>query len=142
MESVKLSTITDTARFAASIAARLKPPCVVGLIGDLGAGKTTLTRHLLSSLDCKDEVTSPTFVLQHVYKCSKGEISHWDLYRLKSIPEELIEDLDSKRIVIIEWADKFPELVGECDLIVDIKLLHSADSKNGVREATLKTREG
>jgi len=124
METIKLKELKDTEQFAAALAKKIHSPCTVGLIGDLGAGKTTFSRFFLKYLGCKEEVTSPTFVLQHIYKTPSGEISHWDLYRLKSLPEELLEDLDANKVVLIEWADKFPSLLAACNYVISIKLVH------------------
>lgn len=88
---------------------------VVLLIGELGAGKTTLTKGIVEgrSIASPDDVSSPTFTLIHEY----GEpvrIYHIDLYRLETTEEVLhlgLEDLfDAPALVLIEWGERFPEL--------------------------------
>lgn len=87
------------------------------LQGDLGAGKTSLTREIAKLLNSKEKVNSPTFVIQKNYKTGKNfynfrKIAHFDLYRLESIKE--IQDIgffetlkEVQTLVIVEW----PELL-------------------------------
>ncbi|MGA9936794.1 MAG: tRNA (adenosine(37)-N6)-threonylcarbamoyltransferase complex ATPase subunit type 1 TsaE [Candidatus Acidiferrales bacterium] len=93
------------------MAAALKPPALILLSGDLGAGKTTLTKGLASGLGAadEDEVTSPTFTLVHKY--DRGtRVYHVDLYRIGDFHdlETLgLEDVFTERaIVIVEWPDR------------------------------------
>lgn len=102
----------ETATVGSRIAANLKPPAVVMLIGDLGVGKTTLAKGIVSALGTApaEDVLSPTFSLVHEYE-GDPKIYHLDLYRLDSIPqlETLgLEDLwDQPAVVIVEWGEKF-----------------------------------
>ncbi len=93
------------------IGARLKAPALVLLSGDLGAGKTTLTKGIASGLGAarEDEVTSPTFTLVHKY--GGGEpVYHVDLYRIgdfHDLDTLGLEDVFAERaVVIVEWPDK------------------------------------
>lgn len=93
------------------IGATLKPPVLVLLSGDLGAGKTTLTKGIAAGLGAarEDEVTSPTFTLVHRYEGST-RVYHVDLYRIEGLHdlETLgLEDIFSERaVVIVEWPDR------------------------------------
>jgi tRNA threonylcarbamoyladenosine biosynthesis protein TsaE len=93
------------------IGARLKAPALVLLSGDLGAGKTTLTKGIASGLGAanEDEVTSPTFTLVHKYGGS-APVYHVDLYRIADFHdlETLgLEDVFAERaVVIVEWPDR------------------------------------
>ncbi len=92
-----------------------KPSDVFALIGDLGAGKTHFTKGLVHGTGCESSVTSPTFPLLHEYLQGKVPIYHFDFYRINSV-HELIdigwEDYaESDGICVIEWADKFPEII-------------------------------
>jgi len=88
---------------------------VVLLIGNLGAGKTTLAKGIVSGLGAasQDEVSSPTFTLIHEY--GEGRVYHIDLYRLEEARETStlgLEDLfESEALVLIEWGERFPELL-------------------------------
>jgi tRNA threonylcarbamoyladenosine biosynthesis protein TsaE len=92
--------------------ARLKPPVLILLSGDLGAGKTTLTKGIVSGLGAatEDRVTSPTFTLVHKY-ADNVTVYHVDLYRVGGFHdlESLgLEDfLNEQAIVIIEWPENF-----------------------------------
>ena len=95
------------------IAEMLAPPKFLILRGDLGAGKTTLVKGIAEALDAADpdEVTSPTFTLIHEY----GRVYHIDLYRLDRAEEVatlgLDEIFDRDAIVLIEWGERFPQLM-------------------------------
>ncbi len=101
------------------IAARLKPPALLMLIGDLGAGKTTLAKGIVEALGAaaEEEVLSPTFSLIHEYG-GNPKVYHIDLYRLDRVPELETLGLDDlweqEAVVIVEWGEKFDrELPGE-----------------------------
>lgn len=101
----------ETLEFGHTFAKQIKPPCVVLLEGDLGSGKTTLTKGLIAGLDLarEDEVTSPTFTLVHEYGEEK-KAYHVDLYRIEGSVELASLGLDDlflqPVIVIIEWGEK------------------------------------
>lgn len=106
----------ETAEIAREIAALIPAPAVIQLTGNLGAGKTTLTKSLVEAwgATAADEVSSPTFTLIHEY----GEpvaVYHIDLYRLETPAEYyslgLDEIFDSRARVLIEWGEKFAPLL-------------------------------
>lgn len=112
-------THIDTAEamktFGSSIAQQLHAGDVLALIGDLGAGKTHLTQGIAQHLGRTDAVTSPTFSLVNEYTDCSPELIHFDWYRMDS-PEELLaigwEDyLERDAILVIEWPDRFPEMI-------------------------------
>lgn len=101
----------ETIQRGREIGQRLKPPVLILLSGDLGAGKTTLTKGIASGLGAaqEDEVTSPTFTLVHKYDRG-ARVYHVDLYRIAS-PRDFetlgLEDVfDENAVVIVEWPDK------------------------------------
>ena len=117
------------------IGQRLTPPVLILLSGDLGAGKTTLTKGLVRGLGAaeEDEVTSPTFTLVHKYERG-ARVYHVDLYRIAS-PEDfdtlgLEEIFDEHAVVIIEWADKL-DLRAEWPLL-RIKLEHVSEDERRI----------
>lgn len=88
------------------------------LSGPLGAGKTTFVRFLVQAAGGNvREVSSPSYVLEHRYRCGADlVVSHWDLYRLGALPEELREPPLPGVLRCIEWPDRFPELGDGGDL--------------------------
>jgi tRNA threonylcarbamoyladenosine biosynthesis protein TsaE len=103
----------ETTGWGREFAKRLRPPTLVLLTGDLGSGKTTLTKGIVSGLGAakEDDVTSPTFTLVHVYG-KTAKVYHADLYRIESFRdfETLgLEDMFSTpSIAILEWSERFP----------------------------------
>ena len=103
----------ETMRWGREFSKRLKVPVLVLLTGDLGTGKTTLTKGIVSGLGAANEgdVTSPTFSLVHVYG-RPAKVYHADLYRIESFHdfETLgMEDMfTTPSIAILEWSERFP----------------------------------
>lgn len=105
----------ETIELGRRIARELPRRAVVLLVGNLGAGKTTLAKGIVSGLGAAspEEVSSPTFTLIHEY--GGGRVYHVDLYRLDR-PEEvatlgLDELFDKDAVVLIEWGERFPQLM-------------------------------
>jgi tRNA threonylcarbamoyladenosine biosynthesis protein TsaE len=88
---------------------------VIALVGGLGAGKTQVAKGLAAGLGFSGEVTSPTFPLVHEYFGGRLPMFHFDFYRIDHAGEVLRlgweEYLESEGVCIVEWADKFPELL-------------------------------
>lgn len=115
-----LADETATLAFGASWAKHLVVPCVINLVGDLGAGKTTFTRGLLQGLGYTGTVKSPTYAVVESYRLPEMELHHFDLYRFAS-PEEWedagLDDLFSgNSIAFIEWAQQGGDYVPPFDL--------------------------
>ena len=116
-EEIITHSAEETIRWGREFAKGLHAPVLVLLTGDLGTGKTTLTKGLVSGLGAagENDVTSPTFTLVHVYgkqAGAKAKVYHADLYRIESFHdfETLgLEDLfATPAIAILEWSEKFP----------------------------------
>ena len=111
-EEIITHSAEETIEWGREFAKRLKAPVLVLLTGDLGTGKTTLTKGLVSGLGAakENDVTSPTFTLVHVYG-QKPRVYHADLYRIESFHdfETLgLEDMFAgPAVAIVEWSEKF-----------------------------------
>ena len=108
---------------------------VLCLNGDLGAGKTTFTRHLIRNLQNNkfdNEIPSPTFTLLQIYDYKLGQIYHYDFYRLDKI-EELFELNFSEslrnNICIIEWANKFKKALPVDRVEIDFEIISENSRK-------------
>ena len=112
-EEIVTRSSEETTAWGREFAKRLAAPVLVLLTGDLGSGKTTLTKGIVAGLGAasEDEVTSPTFTLVHVYG-KAAKVYHADLYRIESFHdfETLgLEDVFAKpAVVILEWSERFP----------------------------------
>lgn len=122
--TIILNDEADTQRLAKAIA-KTNPTGSLWLLGDLGAGKTTFTRHLLHALGHVGAVKSPTYTLVEPYDINGKPVYHADLYRLDD-PEELdfigfFEYFDEPNsLVIIEWASRAKSLLPEPDMLINI----------------------
>jgi tRNA threonylcarbamoyladenosine biosynthesis protein TsaE len=114
-ESFRTSSDEETVELGRTIARSLPKKACVLLIGNLGAGKTTLAKGIIHGLGFSepDEVVSPTYTLIHEY--GEGRVYHIDLYRLDKT--EQVETLglddifDREAVVLIEWGERFPEIM-------------------------------
>ena len=115
MPAYRTASESATIALGERLARELPARAVVLLIGNLGAGKTTLAKGIVNGLGAAppDEVSSPTFTLIHEY--GGGRVYHIDLYRLEQ-PHEVatlgLDDLfDREAVVLIEWGERFPQLL-------------------------------
>ncbi|BCL76140.1 bifunctional tRNA (adenosine(37)-N6)-threonylcarbamoyltransferase complex ATPase subunit type 1 TsaE/phosphotransferase [Jeongeupia sp. HS-3] len=119
-----LADEADTLATGGLLAAALAPGMVVFLEGDLGAGKTTLTRGILRGLGFAGRVKSPTYTLVEPYTLSNLYLYHFDLYRF-SDPSEW-EDagfrdyFNRESVCLIEWADKAESLLPAPDWLIQL----------------------
>lgn len=111
-------SVRGTQNLARRLGQVLAPGTVLGLVGELGAGKTTLVKGLAEGLGVTEAVVSPTFALMNIYPGARCPLVHIDFYRLDGPDsaralglEEQVAGPDA--VVAIEWADKLPELLGE-----------------------------
>ncbi|WP_025651247.1 MULTISPECIES: tRNA (adenosine(37)-N6)-threonylcarbamoyltransferase complex ATPase subunit type 1 TsaE [unclassified Psychrobacter] len=149
-KNVKMLTLyseADTQHLAAQLAA-LPLSGSVWLAGDLGAGKTTLTRYWLQALGHSGAVKSPTYTLVEPYSIQQNDDSikpvyHADLYRLQD-PEELSfigfdEYLDEPNaLVIIEWASRADSYLPPPTMFIDMTQANSADIDKEARQVELR----
>ena len=106
----------ETIALGARLGAALQPGDVLVLTGDLGAGKTQLTKGIAAALGVDDDVTSPTFNILMVYDGAKMPLYHFDLYRLDDADQlediGLYEMLDGDGACVIEWGEQFADEIG------------------------------
>jgi len=114
-ESFRAATEEEMIGAGRRFAEGLRGGEVIGLDGDLGAGKTHFCKGLVAGLGSDDAVTSPTFALVQEYRGGRLPVFHFDWYRLDSATElDRIgwdEYLDEGGIVVVEWAGKFPDFL-------------------------------
>lgn len=122
---VQTSSAEETMRLGAWLGQQARPGWVIGLSGDLGAGKTTLVKGIAEGAGAgRDEVTSPTFTFLHVYH-GRLEVHHMDLYRLDS-PEQVrdlgVEEyLGGQGVAVVEWFENVPGVLPEPRLEMRIR---------------------
>ncbi len=118
----------ETMALGVELAGELRQGDVVALVGELGAGKTTLVQGIARGLFVTENVSSASFVLARTYR-GKIPLHHLDAYRLES-PQELFEvGLDQllppeEGVTVVEWADKIYDLIPKGALWVTIEFLN------------------
>ena len=133
----ELATIAMGKQLADIVKDELKQGVVVFLNGDLGAGKTTLTRGFVQGMGHIGHVKSPTYTLVEPYALLDWQVYHFDLYRLAD-PEELeymgIRDyFNDRSCSFIEWPEKGKGMIASADLVIDLVYLEEQ------REITLQS---
>jgi tRNA threonylcarbamoyladenosine biosynthesis protein TsaE len=130
----------ETIALGRELAPMLRTMRMVVLHGDLGAGKTTLVKGIAEALGAasQDDVTSPTFTLIHEYRGPDVTLYHVDLYRIERERELATLGLDELfasegNLVVIEWGEKFPRLVAECDAEIRIERAGESERKLTLR---------
>lgn len=116
MQTFETSSPEETLEAGRALGTSLACGSSVALTGDLGAGKTHFVRGIAAAWGAApDDTTSPTFALLHEYPAARGTIHHLDLYRARHADEvwsAVHDELDpGAGLLVIEWADRFPELV-------------------------------
>lgn len=139
-EEILTHSSEETTEFGRTLAAQLNAPVLVLLKGDLGAGKTTLTKGIISGLGAavEEDVTSPTFNLVHFFKTQSTppvKVYHVDLYRLEGthdLESIALEDILSEpAIAIIEWSERLTLRTNWP--IIRIELEHAGDDARRIR---------
>jgi tRNA threonylcarbamoyladenosine biosynthesis protein TsaE len=87
LEIININNEKETKEYGLKLAKTLKPGDVVALIGDLGTGKTTLTKYIAEGLGVKENVNSPTFTIVKEYRSGRMPLFHFDVYRIKNEEE-------------------------------------------------------
>lgn len=133
---MKLHGEQETKKYGYELAAEAVPGQVIALIGDLGAGKTTLTKYIAEGLGVKEPVQSPTFTIIREYRSGRLPLYHFDVYRIDDLEEmyELgyEEYFYGDGLCVVEWADKIEELLPEDAKI--IRLSYGAGEEERLAE--------
>lgn len=115
----------QTEQLGEQLGKRLKGGEVIELVSDVGGGKTTLARGLARGFGSTDNVASPTFTINRVYKAPKGELHHFDFYRLPEpgiVAAELAEKLgDPQTVTVIEWGESVRDVLPKRRLRISLE---------------------
>jgi tRNA threonylcarbamoyladenosine biosynthesis protein TsaE len=116
----------ETRAWGRELGLTLRENSVIGLLGDLGAGKTELVKGIAEGLGSSDPVTSPTFTLVHEYRSGRLPLFHMDFYRLQTeqeLDEIGFDDyLCRHGVCAIEWADRFVHRIPRDAIRVEVQI--------------------
>lgn len=128
-----LKNLRETELLGEKIADRLKKGTVIALIGELGTGKTAMTKAIAKGLGITENVNSPTFTLVQEYYSGKLPFFHFDVYRVDAIDELDVIDFNeyfySEGICVVEWADLIEEELPDEAIRVFIEYAKEEDSR-------------
>ncbi|HEY8892767.1 MAG TPA: tRNA (adenosine(37)-N6)-threonylcarbamoyltransferase complex ATPase subunit type 1 TsaE [Clostridium sp.] len=118
-----VTTVDETYKLGELLGALVNSGDIICLIGDLGTGKTHLTKGIAKGLDIKDHITSPTFTIVNEYT-GRLKLYHFDVYRVND-PDEIAaigfdEYIFSDGVSVIEWANYIKDLIPETNLTIEI----------------------
>ena len=136
MDEYLTHSADETIALGRRLTARLRPPQLILLRGELGAGKTTMVKGIAEAFQAaaQDDVTSPTFTLLHEYRGPAVSIYHVDLYRIDTQRELETLGLDeiigaNCNLVLMEWGEKFTRFVSERDVEIAIERVGPDDRR-------------
>jgi len=119
------TSVAQTQKIGAALSKQLEPNDVLILLGDMGAGKSELTRGLARGLGVTGYVTSPTFTIMQVHDTGRLPLYHFDWYRLESAEElyelSMDEYLQNGGVAVIEWPSRAEEVLPESYLEVSLE---------------------
>lgn len=130
---VRIKSQEETKAFGMELAKKLEKGSIVALIGDLGTGKTTLSKYIAEGLEIKELITSPTFTIVQEYYGGRLPLYHFDVYRINDVEEmyELgyEEYFYGDGVTIVEWADNIMELIPKGSIIIEIEYGESFEER-------------
>lgn len=138
------NTTEDMIALGRKIGNSLKGGECLELLGDVGSGKTTLTKGIAEALEADDEIQSPSFTIARQYNCRDGlSLRHYDFYRLPD-PGLMVHELDEaladpRGITIIEWASTVEAVLPKDRIRIQIQI--TADSKADQRQVIIQGLE-
>ena len=131
MFEVISESLENTEYIGNAIAKKLSGTEVIALFGELGAGKTALTRGICQGLDVKDNICSPTFAIVNEYR-GKYKIYHFDMYRVQSMDDLSSTgyfDYINTGVLIIEWSENIKEVLPDTAIKITIKYGRTANER-------------
>ena len=124
-ETIILLSEQETIEYGKRLGQQAAPGQILALTGDLGAGKTTLTKSIAAGLGISEMITSPTFTIVKEYHSGRLPLYHFDVYRIGDIDEmyELgyEEYFFGSGVCVVEWADLIEELIPEEAMWISIE---------------------
>lgn len=130
-----VNNLEETTALAKELAPLLNGK-IVFLNGNLGAGKTTLVKSIVSTYGATDQTSSPTFTIMQEYHTESGKVLHYDLYRLNNVIElentGFFDEIEQEATVFIEWADKF-KLKDELETFTTIQIDITGENSRNVK---------
>jgi len=127
-----VETAEEMRAIGSALGRTAQPGDVLWLHGELGAGKTEMTKGIAGGLEARDHVSSPSFALIHEYRAGRLLLFHIDLYRLDTdAAQDLgLEDyLEGDGVTVIEWGERLPHTYFLDGLDIDISFLDSDDAR-------------
>lgn len=115
----------ETKKFGEKLCEKLTAGSIVALTGDLGTGKTTLTKAIAAGLGVTDVITSPTFNIVKQYDSGRLPLYHFDVYRIGDVDEMYEigyeEYFFGDGVCVIEWADLIEEIISDDAVRIEIE---------------------
>ena len=117
MNEYVMRSLEETATFGEKLAEELKAGDTLALVGDLGSGKTTLTKSIAKGLGVEETITSPTFAIVNEYHSGRVPLYHFDAYRLEGLEDAFNRGIEEyfymNGVCVVEWAEKIQEILPE-----------------------------
>lgn len=122
---ISIANELETEKFGLELSSCLEPGDIIALIGDLGTGKTTLTKYIAKGLGVTETISSPTFNIVKEYRSGRLPLFHFDTYRLGSGDELLDIGADDyffgNGVSVVEWADIVMDVLPEEAIVIEIE---------------------
>ncbi len=133
MREILIKNEKDTSLFAKELVSQIEKGDIIALVGELGTGKTTLSKYIAKELGVEETVTSPTFTIVQEYRSGKLPLYHFDVYRITNVEEMYqigYEDyFFGDGVSIIEWADIIEEIIPEKAKVIFIDYGQSPEER-------------
>ncbi|MBE6741635.1 MAG: tRNA (adenosine(37)-N6)-threonylcarbamoyltransferase complex ATPase subunit type 1 TsaE [Ruminococcaceae bacterium] len=127
MQEFITKSVEETTQKAAELAKSLNKGCVIGFLGDLGAGKTAFTSGFVKGLGIDADVSSPTFAICNDYIGENSRVLHYDMYRIESWDDlystGFFDSVDSGAYILVEWSENVFGALPDDSIIIRIDKL-------------------